>query len=173
MSARLPEYVEPLSLCDRGEQLQGFIPITGMARLADLLAAQQGEAEVELRFDKDLQGTRYLSGYIKSTLALRCQRCMEPVTTPIEVELSLGFVSSEAAGQQLPSAFEPFVMSEPTVTLRELVEDELILALPIVAMHPDEQCNAELNNAKAEEGNSPAEQKKENPFAVLAGLKKD
>jgi len=172
MSARLPEIIEPLSLCDRGEQLQGYIPLAGMGRLAGLLRHLDGGVEVDLQFDVDLQGVRLLRGHMKTEVALECQRCMETVVKPVELDVLLGFVDSEAAGKQLPGEYEPSVLEAPTVALRELVEDELILALPIVALHPLDECSGNARYEAADD-QSPVIEEKVNPFAVLEGLKKD
>ncbi len=173
MSTRLQEYIKPLSLCDRGEHLQGLMPLTGMDRLAGSLCHQNGEVEIDLAFDIDPQDTKFLRGHLKTELALECQRCMKAVETPIETDISLGFVDSEAVGQQLSSEYEPYVLTTPTVVLRELVEDELILALPIVAFHPEDECEVAVLQHEPDEDIPPAdEEKKPNPFTALAGLKK-
>jgi len=173
MSTRLQEYIKPLSFCDRGEHLKGIIPLTGMGRLADSLCHQNGEVEIDLAFDIDSQGCKVLRGHLKTSLALECQRCMKAVATPIETIVSLAFVDSEATGKQLPGEYDPYILDEPTVVLRELVEDELILALPIVTFHPEEECTvAVLQPVEETDIPQPAEEKRPNPFSGLAGLKK-
>ncbi len=173
MPTRLLEYIKPLSLCDRGEHLQGLMPLTGMARLADVLCHQNGEVEIDLAFDIDAQGTKFLKGHLKACLALECQRCMKAVETVIETDISLGFVDTETVGKALSSEYEPYILSEPTVILRELVEDELILALPIVAFHAEDECEVKIQQHQPEEDiPPPVETKKPNPFNALAALKK-
>ncbi len=173
MSTRLQDYIKPLSFCDRGEHLKGIIPLAGMSRLADSLCHQNGEVEIDLAFDIDSQGCKVVRGHLKTDLALQCQRCMTPVATRIETDISLAFVDSEAAGKQLSSEYDPYILDEPTVVVRELVEDELILALPIVTFHLEEECAVAVLQP-VEEVNipQPAEEKKPNPFSALAGLKK-
>ncbi len=173
MSTRLQEYIKPLSFCDRGEQLQGTIPLSGMKRLAGSLCHQNGEVEIALAFDVDAQGNRIVRGKLAARLALECQRCLTAVERAIETELSLAFVDTEAAGKRLPAAYEPYLLDGPTVVLRELVEDELILALPIVAFHAEEACEvAVLQRAVEEDLPLPVAEKRPNPFSALAGLKK-
>jgi len=173
MSTRIQEYIKPLSFCDRGEHLKGVIPLTGMGRLADSLCHQNGEVEIDLAFDLDSQGCKILRGHLKTSLALECQRCMKAVETPIETNVSLAFVDSEERGKQLPSEYDPYILDGPTVVLRELVEDELILALPIVTFHSEEECSvAVLQPVEEIEISQQIEEKKPNPFGALAGLKK-
>ena len=175
MSTRLQEYIKPLSFCDRGEHLKGIIPLAGMSRLADSLCHQNGEVEIDLAFDIDAQGSKILRGHLNTCLALECQRCNKPVETLVETDVSLAFVDTEEAGKQLPSEYDPYILAEPTVVLRELVEDELILALPIVAFHSEEACGVAVLKPVEElaiETPEAAEEKKPNPFGVLAGLKR-
>ncbi len=173
MSTPLQDYIKPLSFCDRGEQLKGIMPLTGMSRLADSLCHQNGEVEIELAFDIDLSGNRILRGHLKTSLALECQRCMKAVATPIETDISLVFVDSTVANKQLFSEYDPYILNEPTLVIRELVEDELILALPIVTFHAEDECAVAVLQAVEEvEVLQPVEEKKPNPFGALAGLKK-
>jgi len=173
MSTRIQEYIKPLSFCDRGERLKGVIPLTGMGRLIASLCHQNGEVEIDLAFDIDAQGCKILRGHLKTCLALECQRCMTAVETPIETDVSLAFVDTDAAGEQLPSEYDPYILSEPTVVLRELIEDELILALPIVVFHTEAECAvAVLQPVEEIEIPQPVEEKKPNPFNALAGLKR-
>ncbi len=173
MSTHLQDYIKPLSFCDRGERLKGIIPLAGMSRLVDSLRHQNGEVEIDLAFDIDSQGCKVVRGHLKTNLALECQRCMKVVVTRIETDISLAFVDSEAAGKQLSSEYDPYILDEPTIVVRELVEDELILALPIVTFHPVEECAvAVLQPVEEIYIPQPAEEKKPNPFSALAGLKK-
>ncbi len=173
MSTRLQEYIKPLSFCDRGEHLQGTIPLAGMNRLAASLCHQNGEVEVDLAFDIDPQAAKVLRGHLKTSVALECQRCMKAVETVLESEVSLAFVDSEAVGKQLPSEYEPYLLDTPAVILRELVEDELILALPIVAFHLEDECEVAVLKHEAEAHIPlPDAENRPNPFKALAGLKK-
>ncbi|MBL1261688.1 MAG: DUF177 domain-containing protein [Thiotrichaceae bacterium] len=173
MSIRLQDYIKPLNFCDRGEHLKGTIPLTGMSRLTDALCDQNGEVEIDFAFDVDASGNKTLRGHLKATLALECQRCMKAVATLIETDISLAFVDTEAAGKQLPSEYDPYILDEATVVVRELVEDELILALPIVTFHPEDECAVAVLQPREEiETPQPVEKKKPKPFGALAGLKK-
>lgn len=172
MLTRLPLFIDPLTLCGRGQQLQGLISLAGMERLADSLSHQNGAVEVDLKFDVDAQDLKYMSGHLKSELALPCQRCFETLLEPIEIDVVLGFVNSESVGRELPAEYEPFVLTTPTVSLSELIEDELILALPIVALHSLQTCSAAAQQEETESSScADGGKKKKNPFAVLAELK--
>jgi len=101
---------------------------------------------------------------------LQCQRCLQPVHTELEVDRSFRFVRSEAEAEAEDLDSEEEVLALPrTLDLRGLVEDELILALPLVPRH--EECPEPLPMPSAdlpEEAPAP----EANPFAKLAVLKR-
>ena len=73
MSERLPVLVDPVRFADSGRRLEGVLDLTGMERLASMLARPPGDAQVELRFDVDGLGQRYVRGHIRTELWLTCQ----------------------------------------------------------------------------------------------------
>jgi uncharacterized protein len=94
---------------------------------------------------------------------------------PLDVDASvcLGMVTSPEAARELPGEYEPLVMTAEPVSIASVVEDELILALPIVALHPQGACVAEEGTRETEDPTARDDQgpRKTKPFAVLAGLK--
>lgn len=105
----------------------------------------------------------------RTALRLTCQRCLQPVTVELDIAPTLRFVQNEALAEQLDEDSEEDVLAlPPSLDLRELVEDELILALPLVPRH--EHCPQPLPMFAADPDGSPAEP---SAFAALAGLLKD
>ncbi|MEQ1804240.1 MAG: YceD family protein, partial [Burkholderiaceae bacterium] len=99
-------------------------------------------------------------------LQLVCQRCLEPVTAALDVQRSFRFVEGEAAAAELDAQCEDDVLAlTRELDLHELLEDELLLCLPLVPKH--EQCPQPLPEAAAGPGPDRA-----NPFAALAALKR-
>ncbi len=176
MSTR--ETIEPLALAARGRTLEGCLPISSLPRLLPLLAtdeaglSQQGDVDYRLEFGVDEGGTPRVTGSVKATLPLTCQRCMETMGFSVSTRTRLGIVSSRAAAQQLPECYDPLLVLDDEITVASIIEDELILALPQVAMHDNEKCpqgTAFLNNGEGQEGVTTV--RRENPFAVLSQLK--
>jgi len=124
-----------------------------------------------LDFDLDEFGVPQVVGLLKTDLALVCQRCLERYDYPVKIDLSLNWVRSEQELKKLPLRYEPFLVESIPLRLNDVIEDELLLALPAIAMHDLKDCEA----AKFVTKDASAEIKKEkpNPFAVLAELKKD
>lgn len=109
---------------------------------------------------------------VRASVALECQRCLGPVETPLEVERSFRFVRDESEAAELDAEGDDDVLAlSRAFNLRELVEDELLLALPLVPRHEvcPEPLTVPVDDLPSAE-DEPAERPQ--PFAVLAQLKK-
>jgi len=127
-------------------------------------------ALTELRPDPSGQLAPWLRLTVLTTLPQICQRCLEPVEVPVQVAREFRFVDSEAlAEQQDDDCEEDLLVASREFDLAALIEDEVLLALPLVPRH--EVCPVNVKMAAADtDFDAPAE--KPNPFAVLANLKK-
>jgi uncharacterized protein len=170
MSGQLPETIKPQSLVDNEGHVSGFTALDKMERLAALLENSAGTVETQLDFGRDARGIRFIRGSIRGELPLRCQRCLEAVTYPVDIDLSLALVVSEDQADRLPEGYEPLFFDSTTLSLITLIEDELLLALPIVAMHPEDECSANKTAVSNRAETDPALEKP-HPFASLAQLK--
>ncbi len=170
-TVRLPHEIDPFRLSETGAHLEGEIPLNQFKRLRLLLEVDSGKVAVMLHFDIDEFGVPLVVGQLKTDLALICQRCMGRMDYPIALEVKLNWVRSEQESANLPLQHEPFLVESTPLKLNDVIEDELLLALPTIAMHKLNECEAAkyVTNDKAPE----IENEKPNPFAILAGLKKD
>ncbi len=150
-----------------------MLKLDTMARLTGLLADNCGDVDVDLQFDIDAQGISYMRGRLSAQVRLVCQRCMEPVAVSLETDIAVGFAASEERALTMPESYEAHVLAEETVVLSELIEDELILAIPIVAVHPQQSCQPWFEKQQEELSGIEEVTEKKNPFAVLASLKRD
>jgi len=148
--------------------LRGRLAVAEMERFAPLLATNDGEVEVVLDFDFDPERRAFMRMHLRAEVSLVCQRCLGPVHHAIEVERLLGVVTTEAQAERLPGIYDPLFVTEEPLLLREVIEDELILSLPIVPRHNDGECAPAVTGAGTDNKVGGA---RENPFAVLAGLK--
>lgn len=170
MSNRLPEFIEPLWLAESGRSLSGHLPVRGLRRLAESLSGTDGEVEVSMDFGVDEQGRPRLLGNLFVEVEVLCQRCLEIMRLPLRLDLLLGLVTSDAEGADLPENMEPLVVSGKPMSLADIVEDELILGLPLVPVHPPGACSARTEYTTPAEGE---EQPVKGPFAALAALRTD
>jgi len=104
---------------------------------------------------------------------LSCQRCLQPAGFALQIERSFRFVRDEATAlAEDPDSEEDLLVLSRSFDARELIEDELLLALPIVPMH--ERCDPPLPLSVADTVEEvESESARPNPFAVLAKLRKD
>jgi uncharacterized protein len=174
-SERLPVHIDPFRMAETRRLLEGTIALAEMARLGESLQDTAGEVSVSLEFGIDNEGIRFIRGRIQAEVSLECQRCLETMRYPIDSEFMLGLVRSSTEAETLPSHYEPLLVEDGPLFLRDIIEDELLLALPIVAMHAPEACGVELNampqpdEAQEDDGEAAGD----NPFAALADLKID
>lgn len=119
------------------------------------------------------QNLRFIGGHLETAVEMICQRCMEPMLIPLVVDFRLGLVHSEAQALELPQGYEPLLIVEDEIAIAELVADELILALPLVALHKEvRQCEA-LGFTLPTGEEPPVGAEKAHPFATLSTLLKD
>jgi len=175
MKDRLPEHIEPLRLARSQRLMQGRLPLSRMPRLVESLVESTGDVKVELEFDVDKSNIAWVKGHLTCTLPLCCQRCMKTLLMPVDTTFKLALIESEAEIERLGEEYEPLLLDDSLVSVATLVEDELLLSLPIVPKHESENCNAahfgELHSEEVAETVNETEEKK-NPFAALADLKR-
>lgn len=166
----------PWQLAQLGRGLQGRVPFARMPQLGQEIFNKAGVAEVELVFDCDEQGRYFARGHIKAGLQLACQRCLQPIDIELEVQTQMGLMRAESEIHRWPDEYEPWIVApEETASLWSLVEEELLLALPIAARHPMGECpEGEVPELVAEQdrqGESIAPQHDSGPFAALKNFK--
>lgn len=124
-----------------------------------------------LNFDIDELGVPFVSGELKAKLPLICQRCLEPYLFVVDQLSTLAWVRSEQEAERLPLRFEPYLVDTNPLILNDVIEDELLLALPQIPMHEQSTCSASkwLNKEPIE----PVDESVDNPFSVLVKMKDD
>jgi uncharacterized protein len=166
----LPGSIDALKFCQQGVQISGFLPLVRLPRLSQQLYLAEGDVQVELSFGLDEQSRKTVSGQLEAVLPLVCQRCLERIDVPVTTELSLALVWTDDQAAQLPRSLDPVLMGSEELDLPEIVEEELLLALPLVAIHEEGSCQPPQLLVNQVVDDEPEEQKV-NPFQVLAALK--
>ncbi|MBV7388055.1 23S rRNA accumulation protein YceD [Pasteurellaceae bacterium TAE3-ERU1] len=168
---KLPLTVDPIKAAQRRLDYTGYYAPTQLARLASSVHRVLSDAQATITFDIDPQRLVVIKGAAKVEVELICQRCGKPFQVALESEFQYSPVSNQDQADKLPEYYEPLEINEfGEVDLLDVVEDELILALPLVPKHNLEHC--EVSVAEQVFGELPADAEKPNPFAVLANLKK-
>ncbi|VAW91908.1 hypothetical protein MNBD_GAMMA22-1570 [hydrothermal vent metagenome] len=177
---KLPQFIDPFRLADVGRLYDGKMSLKQMKRLEPLLERLESSSKTELSlslvFDKDSNGVHFLSGTIKGTIFLLCQRCLTEMSFDINVDLLIAFLASEFDGDKLGGEYEPYIVNDTPIMLSDIIEDELLLALPTIPKHKDTRCSEQLTHMtlnKSDTVLSEVEKDKEiNPFSVLKDLNK-
>lgn len=143
------------------ERYEGRIALKSLSRIADLVTSREGALEVRMQASRD--GFDRLAGVIRGTLPLQCRRCQKVYDWTLNAEMALRLVWSEAEEARADTAMETYLVAEDSLPLRELIEDEVLLALPMLPRC--ETCeNAVQEVAPPVPAEAPA---RENPFAAL------
>ncbi len=165
MSPELPQFIEPARLADRGESLEGALGLDNMHRLLAVVENDDAGIRVHLSFDRnEVDDFVVITGGFSVDLVLRCQRCLEPLTIRLEKAIYIACSADPIGMEILPAAAEPLQMFEGRIDLFDLIEDEVLLGLPMSPSHDREECPATEVLERLQE-------KKESPFAILENLK--
>ncbi len=173
--SRVSDYLNPWRAAEQGRCLEGTVALVALPRLGDFLIDPEGGVRFELEFFHDDKRRSCVRGKVVAALKLRCQRCLEPLVFQVDTALLLGLVQGGDEAERLPQEYDPVIVQDDRIRPVELIEDELILALPQVPMHGSHEVCAEgtmrqaLADVRADE---PGEEEAGNPFQVLAQLKK-
>ncbi|AOG24939.1 YceD family protein [Acidovorax sp. RAC01] len=161
-----------------GAKLAGHDSLLKYERLAleakglhpDLLVDWQAEGELRTALGGMSQVWLHLK--VRAIFPMECQRCLTPVDIPLEVDRAFRFVADEATAEALDDESEEDLLAmSREFDLRELIEDELLMALPVVPKH--DECPTAVPLASSDDDFEEASAVKPNPFAALAGLRKD
>lgn len=170
MLDRLPIYIEPLTYADRRRELAGGLELCRFPRLADLPGFnKRGEVAVTLSFSK-LGRIPALDGQLNTILELLCQNCLRPLKINVASKFKLGFVTSLSEADLLPDAYEPFLLEGDKTALIDIIEEELLLTIPAFPKH--KQACLDKSYQKAITVQQDTQSDTDNPFSVLAKLKK-
>ncbi len=150
-----PHSIDPLRLAHQHRLVQGKFALAEMQRIHESLCATDGEIFFEWLFSLDEAQRPMIRGWIKTTLPMICQRCLQPMQWQIDTTISLMILANEAEEDTLPDEVDALILH---------TTNELILAIPLVPKH--EVCPV---NEYAISDDSEAES---HPFAALKLLKK-
>jgi len=164
----LPLTIDPFRFADNAICLQGSFFLENMKRLVPSLGQKEGRVQVMLQFGVDEQGTRFLSGELSTELPLICQRCLGSFAFPVQERFLAGIVHTDEEAEKLSKRYDPLIVKDGILQLREVVEDELIIGLPIVPVHTSEdQCKVKMPYVL----DLKPEDDKDNPFKVIEVLR--
>lgn len=164
--------VSPHELARKHGRFTDEISITAFPRVGAFVLGD-GSVSVDLNFARDEQSRSRVRGSVRMRVALQCQRCLAPVERTLDVQIDICVVASDAQASELADELEPFVLDEETVSIVDLIEDDLLLALPIQVCAAYEDCpnRPQLSFPVETPEQHVMKQARPNPFGVLVELK--
>ena len=132
----LPRFIDPRRASDKAKQVSGDVFISQLVRLRELVSTPNGVLASELRFEKCGRKIRIV-GDVKGCVSMACQVCLEVVSIDILCDVRLEVVARLDRIESIESEFEPLLVTEEggVIDLYKLVEDEVILAVPLYPKH--------------------------------------
>lgn len=154
---------DPFRFAADGRSLSGVLPLAELSRLADVLMDKSGEVRFGLTGEMGLDRKPRMRLVVSGVLTVSCQRCLGAMEWPLEIDALFELVRP---GQPIPEEeleedeFDA-IEATPDMDVLALVEDEIVLAVPIAPRH--ENCDTPRPGG----GDS-----KKSPFASLEALRK-
>lgn len=156
-------FIDSLDFACKGGEIQGEVPLAEMHRLLDMLAVPEGKISYVVRGFQDRSGQPMLELALTGECQLRCQRCLEGFTYPIQLISRLLLVQEGELDEFSAEADEQdSIPADKRLDVLALIEEEILLSLPFAPVHPSGACQLVAEGLDRSE---------KNPFAVLAGLK--
>ena len=152
-------------LADAGERRENDLPLANLPRLAPDLALTEGTVHASIEFARERKQP-VADIEVRARLPLRCQRCLQPMWLDVDQQSRVWLVTDLAKADREEMGLEPILAPEGHIALRDLVEEELLLAVPLVPRHEDES-DCTTGSAEPEE-----EEVVQRPFAGLGELLK-
>lgn len=166
---KLPITISPSRSAQRRLVCEGVLKLSDMTRLLAECESASEHVQVSVKFDVDERGLAVMSGTASTSVALTCQRCNGPFEEELKVEFTFSPAKNAEAAENIPSYYDVVELDENgEVNLLELMEEELILMIPLIPRHELKDCPADADTVW---GELPEEVEQPNPFEVLKQLK--
>ncbi|PLW68919.1 YceD family protein [Pseudohalioglobus lutimaris] len=169
----LPNTLDVRKAAARGANVSGTLGAVKLPRFQALLADESGAIDAYLAFSRDEEDRAVIALKFEADVSVECQRCLQSMPLHLAGENTLAIVWTDEQARHLPRHLEPLIVTGEGYNLWELVEEELMLALPAFSYHDTEDCLQILSEYAEPAPEQEKGDKKPNPFDVLAQLKQD
>ncbi|HTB67104.1 MAG TPA: YceD family protein [Steroidobacteraceae bacterium] len=136
-------------LADERADIDFAIPLKEFPRVLPLLAAPDGEARGRVDFSRE-DRVAVAAVTVAADVQLQCQRCLSPLKWRVDSSGRAALVATHAEAARVPETLETVLAPEHRISLRDLVEEELLLALPLVPRHENDECAGDRAGAHSE-----------------------
>ena len=173
MSGSLPSQLDPIELAALGDGLAGTVSLLTMERLKGVTERiVEHDAQVSLRCSGLASGIHLLTGVVSARVQMICQRCLGLANINIDRDFELALVNSDVEAALIQDDYETYELKKGRLVTSELIEDELLLSLPIIPMHAHESdCDPAMLHILRHNSKERGNRQSTNPFEVLKNLK--
>lgn len=165
MSREFPDWINPWKAAEGRRRVAGTLPLSRLERLKPLLAEDSGTADFQLDFSLDDQRRVQIDVLVAGALRLLCQRSLEPYTETVERRSQVTVIADPTEEAGLPEGVEAVLVDNGQLAVASVVEDELLLALPLVPHKPGTE------SVSWSSGVVQAPEPEPSAFAALAALR--
>lgn len=168
MIGGLPATIDPYRLAEKGARLNGVLPVRQMRRVAEICLNESGEVGVDLLFERsEVEEVCMLRGTLTAILQVTCQRCLDQMTLHLTTRPRLILLRAGIVVDDFNDEDETLVVDK-ALALSDLIEEEVLLAMPMIPMHEPEDCSAgKFVSRSISPGPDVENQPTTNPFLVL------
>lgn len=142
----LPQLIDPIECLQEEQVFEGSLDSNNLPRLSEALSEANTSIPYQLTFSLDEQGRCIVHCAITTCLKVICQRCAGSMELPVAIDSSLCVIANDKLAEKLPKRYEPLVTEEGMVSLKDVVEEELLLAIPMIPRHNEADCPVNLSN---------------------------
>jgi uncharacterized protein len=182
MSREFPDFIDPWKAADGRRTFQGTMPLKRLKRLGPILAPEndgqdprlvaRDDARFTAGFSYDEQGLVTIRLEVGAVLPLICQRSLAPYREKIERRSLLVVVEDIGEQDLIPESYDPVLVEHRRLALQDIVEDELLLAVPQVPRNPEIEKIELSTDGEVSISSDTGKEQSYRPFAGLAGLMK-
>jgi uncharacterized protein len=164
----LPVTANFMRLVELNRTIEGNYPLAKFDRLKESLLSHEGYVSAKLEFGHSV-GFACVKARVSAKLLVTCQRCLKPMEADISGSFKFALLDSEDDIELLPDEFEPYLLEGEEQSILDIIEDELLLSLPMVTVHENACSEFMVTQKKAIKEAKEAS----HPFAALKALKED
>lgn len=169
---RQKSIIQPSKLANKGGEIRFNWQVKEFARLGGILYSDTGNIKVHIRGACDHRRRCLLETEIKADLTLECQTSFEPIDYVVDCKVTYCTVVSESQFAEVEEEYEPVLIEDGQLDIKRVIEDELILSVPIVANKSADELTQKMSFGELDEKAITESDKANNPFSVLSNLKK-
>ena len=170
----LPKQLDLRGLAARRVHIEGTVSSEDLPRLAESGIAITDACSAAFDFRRDEEARYVVAVCVEATVVMQCQRCLRDIEVPIESASLMACVWTDEEAAALPVIYEPLLVGDDA-DLSNIVEEEILLAIPVSPIHEKECKSPEQRAALETDSEEPAAVEvtgeRNSPFAVLERLK--